>query len=105
MKSKRIDNLTKEIVEKLTVEDLLKNPKLALLLKKDYPKAYWALTSRMPEMSLMHFIKIADAQKETMKKMAELAPYTVDPPKNLKHAIRAIKNNGLGANELYYYGV
>ena len=38
--------------------------------KKDYPKAYLALTSHIPEMSLMHFIKIADAQKETMKKMA-----------------------------------
>jgi hypothetical protein len=97
---------TKEMLNTLTIDDLFRNPKLAQVVEKKYPTVYLFLTEHIREISLLKFLHYAKAQEENLEAMADLAPYTDDPKKSLKFAIKVIKENGLGAiMELWINGL
>ena len=98
--------ISEEILESLTMEDLWENPKLRKVIQEKYPRAYLAITEPFREFGLYNFIKLAEAQKDNIKEIIDLSPDIDDPKKSLKQGIELIKKNGLGAGtELWIGGV
>ena len=98
--------ISEEILESLTMEDLWENPNLQKVIKEKYPRAYLAITEPFREFGLYNFIKLAEAQKDNIKEIIDLSPDIDDPKKSLKHGIELIKKNGLGSGtELWIGGV
>ena len=60
--------ISKEVLDSLTMEDLWKSPGLKNYVEKNYPRAYLAITEPWREFGLYSFIKIAEEQKQFVKK-------------------------------------
>ena len=58
--------ISEEILESLTMEDLWENPNLQKVIKEKYPRAYLAITEPFREFGLYNFIKLAEAQTTYM---------------------------------------
>mgnify|MGYP001203323945 FL=1 len=98
--------IAKETLKILTIGDLFNNARLAYIIEKKYPRVYLNLTKPVREIKIAQFLYHAQAQENAVKEMANLAPYTEKPPKNLKHGIKVIKDNGLGTEtEIWLGGV
>ena len=54
------DEISKEVLEILTMEDLYKSPNLKKLVKEKYPRAYLSITEPYREFGLYSFIKLAE---------------------------------------------
>ena len=58
------DKISKDVLDKLAMEDLWKSPRLLKLVKEKYPLAYYRITEPYREFGLYSFLKIAKEQKE-----------------------------------------
>ena len=75
-------------------------------LEENYPRAYLAITAPLREFGLYNFIKLAEAQKENVEKLIDLASDIDDPKKSIVHGIEMIKLNKLKKDtELWIGGV
>ena len=100
------DEISKEVLETLTMEDLYKNPNLIKLVKEKYPRAYLSITGPYREFGLYSFIKWAELQKKFVDDAINLKVVKDSPGKNLKFALKVIKKNKINVNsELWVSGV
>ena len=100
------ENISQEVLESLTMEDLWKSHNLKNYIEKNYPRAYLAITAPMREFGLCVFIKLAESQKNLVKDAINLNSLDEFPKKNLKYAIKVIKANKINRNrELWIGGV
>ena len=98
--------ISEGVLESLTMEDLWKSPRLKKYIEENYPRAYLAITAPFREFGLYNFIKLAEAQKENVEKLIDLAPSIDDPKKSIEHGIEMIKLNKLKKDtELWIGGV
>jgi hypothetical protein len=98
--------ISKKVLDSLTMEDLWQSPRLKKLVEEEYPRAYLAITKPFREFGLYNFIKLAEAQKENVEKLIDLAPSIDDPKKSIEHGIEMIKLNKLKKDtELWIGGV
>ena len=98
--------ISKEVLDSLTMEDLWKSPGLKNYVEKNYPRAYLAITEPWREFGLYSFIKIAEEQKQFVKKAMDVTPITESPKRDLKFALEVIRQNKLGkGTELWLGGV
>ena len=51
------DEISKEVLDSLTMEDLWNSPRLKKLVEEKYPRAYLSITEPMREFGLFDFIK------------------------------------------------
>ena len=87
--------ISEEVIDSLTMEDLWKSPNLIKYVEKNYSRAYLAITEPYREFGLYNFIKLAEAQKENVEKLIDLASDIDDPKKSIEHGIEMIKLNKL----------
>ena len=100
------DEISKEVLEILTMEDLYKSPNLKKLVKEKYPRAYLSITEPYREFGLYSFIKLAELQKKFVDDAINLKVVKDSPGKNLKFALKVIKENKIKVNgELWVSGV
>ena len=66
------ENISKEVLDSLTMEDLWNSPRLRKLVEEKYPRAYFSITEPMREFGLFHFIKLAEAQIQSIKEATDL---------------------------------
>ena len=85
--------ISKEVLDSLTMEDLWKSPGLKNYVEKNYPRAYLAITEPWREFGLYSFIKIAEEQKQFVKKAMDMSPITESPKRDLKFALEVIRQN------------
>jgi hypothetical protein len=98
--------ISKKVLDSLTMEDLWQSPRLKKLVEEEYPRAYLAITKPFREFGLYNFIKLAEAQKENVEQLIDLAPDINDPKKSIEHGIKMIKLNKLKKDtELWIGGV
>ena len=98
--------ISKEVLDSLTMEDLWKSPGLKNYVEKNYPRAYLAVTEPWREFGLYNFIKIAEEQKQFVKKAMDMSPITESPKRDLKFALEVIRQNKLGkGTELWLGGI
>ena len=98
--------ISKKVIDSLTMEDLWQSPRLKKLVEEEYPRAYLAITKPSREFGLYNFIKLAEAQKENVEQLIDLAPDINDPKKSIEHGIKMIKLNKLKKDtELWIGGV
>ena len=66
------EQISEDVLNTLTMEDLWKNPGLKKYIQEKYPRAYLAITEPMREFGLYGFIKIAEAQKKLMSEALDI---------------------------------
>ena len=104
-KDKEVE-LSKEILESLTMEDLWKSPRLKKLVEEKYPRAYSAITEPFKEFGLYNFIKLAESQKNVMQEAIDLGSIENLPKRKVGYAIKVIKKNKVKAgHELWHRGI
>ena len=64
--------ISKEILDRLTMEDLWKSPRLKKYVEEKYPLAYLAITEPMREFGLYFFIKLAESQKNLIREALDI---------------------------------
>lgn len=98
--------ISEEVLDSLTMEDLWKSPRLKNYVEKNYPRAYLAITEPWREFGLYSFIKIAEEQKQFVKKAMDMSPITESPKRDLKFALEVIRQNKLSKEtELWLGGI
>lgn len=99
-------NISEEILDSLTMEDLWKSPRLKKLVEEKYPRAYLSITEPMREFGLFNFIKLAEAQIKSIKEATDLGFKDNFPKRNVMYAVKVIKENNINVNkELWLGGV
>ena len=100
------DEISKEVLDSLTMEDLWNSPRLKKLVEEKYPRAYLSITEPMREFGLFHFIKLAEAQIKSIKEAIDLGSRDNFPKRNVMYAVKVIKENNINVNkELWLGGV
>lgn len=99
-------NISEEILDSLTMEDLWKSPRLKKLVEEKYPRAYLSITESMREFGLYNFIKLAEAQIKSIKEATDLGSRDNFPKRDVMYAVKVIKENAIkGDKELWLGGV
>ena len=100
------DDISKEVLDSLTMEDLWNSPRLKKLVEDKYPRAYLSITEPMREFGLFNFIKLAEAQIKSIKEATDLGSRDNFPKRNVMYAVKVIKENNINVNkELWLGGV
>mgnify|MGYP001185557741 FL=1 len=100
------DNISEEVLDSLTMEDLWKSPRLKKLIEQKYPRAYLSITEPMREFGLFNFIKLAEAQIKSIKEATNLGSRENFPKRDVMYAVKVIKENAIkGDKELWLGGV
>jgi len=100
------DNISEEVLDSLTMEDLWKSPRLKKLIEQKYPRAYLSITEPMREFGLYHFIKLAEAQVKSIKEATDLGSRENFPKRDVMYAVKVIKDNAIkGDKELWIGGI
>ncbi len=100
------ENISKEVLDSLTMEDLWNSPRLRKLVEEKYPRAYFSITEPMREFGLFHFIKLAEAQIQSIKEATDLGSRENFPKRDIMYAVKVIKENAInGDKELWLGGV
>ena len=98
--------ISEEVLDSLTMEDLWNSPRLKKLVEEKYPRAYLSITEPMREFGLFNFIKLAEAQIKSIKKATDLGSKDNFPKRNVRYAVKVIKENNINVNkELWLGGV
>jgi hypothetical protein len=99
-------NISEEILDSLTMEDLWKSPGLNKIVKEKYPRAYLAITEPFREFGLYQFLKTAEAQKTHMEEIVNLGSRENFPKRDVMYAVKVIKQNKINKDgELWLGGV
>tara|TARA_R100000234_G_scaffold112471_1_gene86153 strand:+ start:903 stop:1370 length:468 start_codon:yes stop_codon:yes gene_type:complete len=100
------DDISKEVLDSLTMEDLWNSPRLKKLVEEKYPRAYLSITEPMREFGLFDFIKLAEAQIKYIKEATDLGSRDNFPKRDVMYAVKVIKENAIkGDKELWLGGV
>tara|TARA_B100000886_G_C20257600_1_gene421477 strand:+ start:264 stop:614 length:351 start_codon:yes stop_codon:yes gene_type:complete len=100
------DEISKKILDSLTMEDLWKSHNLRKIIKNKYPRAYMSITEPYREFGLYSFIKLAESQQKVMEEAINLGSIDSFPGKNVDFALKVIKKNNLKANDkLFVSGI
>ena len=100
------DKISKDVLDKLAMEDLWKSPRLLKLVKEKYPLAYYRITEPCREFGLYAFLKIAKEQKEFFDKAIDMGPNKNPTKRDLNYCVELIKQNKLGQGvELWHGGI
>ena len=100
------DDISKEVLDSLTMEDLWNSPRLKKLVEDKYPRAYLSITEPMREFGLFNFIKLAEAQIKSIKEATDLGSRDNFPKRDVMYAVKVIKENAIkGDKELWLGGV
>ena len=100
------DDISKEVLDSLTMEDLWNSPRLKKLVEEKYPRAYLSITEPMREFGLYHFIKLAEAQVKSIKEATDLGSRENFPKRDVMYAVKVIKDNAIkGDKELWIGGI
>ena len=100
------DNISNEVLDSLTMEDLWNSPRLKKLVEEKYPRAYLSITEPMREFGLYHFIKLAEAQVKSIKEATDLGSRENFPKRDVMYAVKVIKDNAIkGDKELWIGGI
>ena len=98
--------ISKEVLDTLTMEDLWKSPQLKNLIEKKYPRAYLMITEPYREFGLYNFIKLAEAQIKSINHATDLGSRENFPKRDVMYAVEVIKKNSIKGNkELWLGGV
>ena len=100
------DEISKKILDSLTMEDLWKSNNLRKIIKNKYPRAYMSITEPYREFGLYNFIKLAESQQKVMEEAINLGSIDSFPGKNVDFALKVIKKNNIKANDkLFVSGI
>ena len=100
------NQISKDVLNALTMEDLWKSPGLKKYIEEKYPRAYITITGPMREFGLYGFIKIAEAQKKLMSEALDIGSIEGFPKRDLRYALQVIKQNKVkGDKQLWVGGI
>ena len=100
------DEISSDILDSLTMEDLWNSPRLKKHIEKKYPRAYLAIIEPMREFGLYNFIKLAEEQKEVITQAIKFGSIDNLPRRDVMYAVQVIKENKIkGDKELWIGGV
>ena len=85
------DEISKKILDSLTMEDLWKSHNLRKIIKNKYPRAYMSITEPYRDFGLYNFIKLAESQQKVMEEAINLGSIDSFPGKNVDFALKVIK--------------
>ena len=98
------EQISEDVLNTLTMEDLWKNPGLKKYIQEKYPRAYLAITEPMREFGLYGFIKIAEAQKKLMSEALDIGSIEDFPKRDLRYALKVIKKNKVKSTKQLWVG-
>ena len=98
------EQISEDVLNTLTMEDLWKNPRLKKYIQEKYPRAYMTITEPMREFGLYGFIKIAEAQKKLMSEALDIGFIEDFPKRDLRYALKVIKKNKVKSTKQLWVG-
>ena len=98
------EQISEDVLNTLTMEDLWKNPRLKKYIQEKYPRAYMTITEPMREFGLYGFIKIAEAQKKLMSEALDIGSIEDFPKRDLRYALKVIKKNKVKSTKQLWVG-
>ena len=98
------EQISEDVLNTLTIEDLWKNPGLKKYIQEKYPRAYMTITEPMREFGLYGFIKIAEAQKKLMSEALDIGSIEDFPKRDLRYALKVIKKNKVKSTKQLWVG-
>ena len=98
------EQISEDILNTLTMEDLWENPNLRKFIQEKYPRAYIEITGPMREFGLYKFIKIAEAQKKLMSEALDIGSIDGFPKRDLRYALKVIKKNKVKSTKQLWVG-
>ena len=98
------NQISEDVINTLTMEDLWNSPRLKKYIQEKYPRAYITITEPMREFSLYGFIKIAESQKKLMSEALDIGSIEDFPKRDLRYALKVIKKNKVKSTKQLWVG-